>query len=128
MPGDAYGQVTGIFLEQCHKGKPITVHGDGSQTRSFTWVEEAVEGIRLAGELDAGLDGSNLAVQHSTSGTLRKLALQNWPNCVCKSLVLISEIIYEEVGHPEIPGEEIQTSQNRLVPSVGQLNKVWKKG
>ena len=45
LPGDAYGQVTGIFLEQCHKGKPITVHGDGSQTRSFCFVDDLLAGM-----------------------------------------------------------------------------------
>ena len=100
LPGDAYGQVTGIFLEQCHKGKPITVHGDGSQTRSFTWVEEAVEGIRLAGELDAGLDGSNLAGAAFNLGNTEEVSITELAELCLQITGSDSEIIYEEVGHP----------------------------
>lgn len=33
------------FLNQAIKGKPLTVFGDGSQTRSFCYVSDLVEGI-----------------------------------------------------------------------------------
>jgi UDP-glucose 4-epimerase len=39
------------FVQQALAGLPITVYGDGRQTRSFTFVGDVVEGlIRLAGE------------------------------------------------------------------------------
>ena len=48
LPGDSYGQVTGIFLKQCHTGETITIHGDGEQTRSFLYIDDCVEGtLRL---------------------------------------------------------------------------------
>jgi UDP-glucose 4-epimerase len=37
-----------VFIECVLDGKPIPVHGDGSQTRSFTYVSDAVEGIYQA--------------------------------------------------------------------------------
>ncbi len=47
--GDVYGRVVPRFIEQALNGKPITVFGDGTQTRSFTYVRDQVEGIlRLA--------------------------------------------------------------------------------
>lgn len=47
---DIYGRVVPRFIEQAVKGEPITVFGDGKQTRSFTYVSDQVEGVlRLAG-------------------------------------------------------------------------------
>jgi UDP-glucose 4-epimerase len=37
-----------VFIECVFDGKPIPVHGDGSQTRSFTYVADSVEGIYQA--------------------------------------------------------------------------------
>jgi nucleoside-diphosphate-sugar epimerase len=38
------------FLKAAHTGQPITVYGDGEQTRDFTFVDDAVNATRLAGE------------------------------------------------------------------------------
>ena len=43
------GRVVPNFICQALRGEPITVYGDGSQTRSFCYVADLVEGIwRLA--------------------------------------------------------------------------------
>jgi dTDP-glucose 4,6-dehydratase len=42
-PGD--GRVVTNFLEQALTGAPLTVYGDGSQTRSFCWVDDEVRGF-----------------------------------------------------------------------------------
>jgi dTDP-glucose 4,6-dehydratase len=42
-PGD--GRVVSNFLVQAMHGKPLTVYGDGSQTRSFCFVDDEVRGI-----------------------------------------------------------------------------------
>ena len=39
------GRAIPQFLTQALAGEPITVHGDGSQTRSFCYVDDLVEGI-----------------------------------------------------------------------------------
>jgi UDP-glucuronate decarboxylase len=39
------GRVVSNFIVQALKGHPITIYGDGSQTRSFCYVEDLVEGI-----------------------------------------------------------------------------------
>ena len=39
------GRVVPNFIGQALRGDPITVYGDGSQTRSFTYVSDLVEGI-----------------------------------------------------------------------------------
>ena len=44
------GRVLPNFMGQALRGEPLTVYGDGSQTRSFCYVEDLVEGIvRLLG-------------------------------------------------------------------------------
>jgi dTDP-glucose 4,6-dehydratase len=42
-PGD--GRVVSNFVVQALRGDPLTVYGDGSQTRSFCYVDDEVEGI-----------------------------------------------------------------------------------
>jgi len=42
-PGD--GRVVSNFLVQALRGDPLTIYGDGSQTRSFCYVDDLVEGI-----------------------------------------------------------------------------------
>ncbi len=43
------GRVVSNFLRQALMGEPLTIYGDGSQTRSFCYVDDTVEGIfRLA--------------------------------------------------------------------------------
>ena len=39
------GRVISNFIVQALKGQPITVYGDGSQTRSFCYVDDQIEGI-----------------------------------------------------------------------------------
>jgi dTDP-glucose 4,6-dehydratase len=39
------GRAVSNFLTQALEGKPITVYGDGSQTRSFTYVDDEVRGF-----------------------------------------------------------------------------------
>jgi dTDP-glucose 4,6-dehydratase len=42
------GRVVPNFLAQALRGKPLTVHGDGGQTRSFCYVDDTIEGtLRL---------------------------------------------------------------------------------
>lgn len=39
------GRVVSNFIVQALKGEPITIYGDGSQTRSFCYVDDLVEGM-----------------------------------------------------------------------------------
>lgn len=42
---DRYRNVVGIFLNQAMAGKPLTVFGDGKQTRAFTYVRDIIGSI-----------------------------------------------------------------------------------
>jgi UDP-glucuronate decarboxylase len=43
LPND--GRVVSNFIVQALRGEPLTVYGDGSQTRSFCYVDDLVEGL-----------------------------------------------------------------------------------
>jgi len=52
-----YASVVAIMIAQALRGDPITVHGDGSQTRCFTHVADMVEGTWRAATMDAAVGG-----------------------------------------------------------------------
>ena len=39
------GRVVSNFINQCLKGENITIYGDGSQTRSFCYVSDLIQGL-----------------------------------------------------------------------------------
>ena len=50
-----WGGPQAIFIEQALKGEPLAIHGDGKQTRSFCYVSDTIEGIRLTMESDKAI-------------------------------------------------------------------------
>ena len=46
--GGAYATVVGIFINQILEGNPLTINGDGSQRRDFTYVKDVVNANILA--------------------------------------------------------------------------------
>jgi len=50
-----YGAVFGVFLAQLLAGKPLTIVGDGTQTRDFTFVTDVVRAFLMAA--DSGRSG-----------------------------------------------------------------------
>jgi dTDP-glucose 4,6-dehydratase len=68
-PGD--GRVVSTFITQALNGAPLTIYGDGSQTRSFCYVDDLVRGI--VAMLDHHATGpTNLG--NPVEGTIRELA------------------------------------------------------
>jgi UDP-glucose 4-epimerase len=43
--GDRYRNVIGIFMNQIMQGKPLTIFGDGSQTRAFSYIDDVAPHI-----------------------------------------------------------------------------------
>jgi UDP-glucuronate decarboxylase len=50
------GRVVSNFVVQALKGIPLTIYGDGSQTRSFCYVDDLIEGIYRVFSRKEGLD------------------------------------------------------------------------
>ncbi len=51
-PGSPYSGVISLFLRALTQGVPPTIHGDGEQTRDFTYVANVVDGVLRAGEAE----------------------------------------------------------------------------
>ncbi|MCH7935578.1 MAG: SDR family oxidoreductase [Proteobacteria bacterium] len=67
------GRVVSNFIVQALRGKPITLYGDGGQTRSFCYVSDLIEGlIGLMGAPDEVTGPVNLG--NPTELTIRELA------------------------------------------------------
>jgi UDP-glucose 4-epimerase len=83
-----YGAVFGVFLAQKLAGKPMTVVGDGTQTRDFTYVADVATAFAAA--MDAPASG--LAMNVGSGGT--------------SSVNRLVELLGGEVVHiPKRPGE-----------------------
>jgi UDP-glucose 4-epimerase len=63
-----YGSVVANFIRQGLRHEPITVHGDGKQTRCFTYIDDTVAGTLLAGEAPEALgEAFNIGSTRETS-------------------------------------------------------------
>ena len=62
-----YGAVFGVFLAQLLAGEPLTIVGDGEQTRDFTFVTDVVDAIVTAANSDASGDVFNVGSGASVS-------------------------------------------------------------
>lgn len=68
-----YGYVIARFMDQALRGEPLTVYGDGRQTRSFIYVSDAVEGTLRAGTHPAAV-GKIFNIGRAEEISIRELA------------------------------------------------------
>jgi UDP-glucuronate decarboxylase len=66
------GRVVSNFIVQALKGEDITLYGDGSQTRSFCYVDDLVEGMMRIMEQEKSVGPINLG--NPSEFTIRQLA------------------------------------------------------
>jgi UDP-glucose 4-epimerase len=111
MDPAGYGSVIAAFLTQALAGEPLTVHGDGRQSRCFTYVSEAVEATLLAAESPKALGqvfniGSPFEVRvNELAGLIVRLTGSASP---------IRHVPYEEVFGPRF------ADTRRRVPDVSK--------
>jgi len=110
-----YGMVIPTFVRQALAGRPITVYGDGTQTRSFTYVGDVVAALaRLAVEPRAVGRVFNIGNGHEIS--IRELAER--VKALAGSSSPIVTIPYEqayEEGFEDMP---------RRVPDITRLHEL----
>ena len=75
LVGDDYGQVVSIFFNKLLNDETIVVHGDGLQTRSFTWIDDVTDGFVKAGLLEKGVDGSDLSGLAFNIGSIEEITI-----------------------------------------------------
>lgn len=90
---NGYGSVVANMMRQALANEPITVHGDGQQTRCFTYVDDTVEGtIRAATNPRA--EGLVFNVGNDTETSINDLAARIIE--ITESSSSIRHISYEE--------------------------------
>src|SRR5206468_112444 len=60
-PNSPYAAVIPAFLSAAHEGRPVSVFGDGQQTRDFTYVANVVEANILAAQAPAAAASGTVA-------------------------------------------------------------------
>lgn len=68
------GRVVSNFIMQALRGAPITVYGDGSQTRSFCYVSDMIDGIQALMDASAGQSTGPINIGNPDEFTVRQLA------------------------------------------------------
>jgi UDP-glucuronate decarboxylase len=82
------GRVVSNFVLQALAGEPITIYGDGTQTRSFCFVTDLVAGLMALMDLAVDLGPVNLGNPEET--TIEELA-----HLVCRMCRSSSDIVYQ---------------------------------
>ena len=67
------GRVVSNFIVQALKGDPITLYGDGQQTRSFCYVDDLIEGMIRLMDSDKAITGP-INIGNPVEFTMRQLA------------------------------------------------------
>jgi UDP-glucose 4-epimerase len=110
---DAYGMVIPRLVKQALKNEPLTVYGDGSQTRTFTYVEDVICALMgLMASEDANGEVYNIGGTEEIS--IHELAQRVIEISSSKST--IQHIPYEEAFEKDF--EDMQ----RRVPSIKKIN------
>jgi len=104
-----YGSVIARFLAQAFKGEPLTLFGDGNQTRSFTYVSDTIIGTYLAGTLPSAI-GEVFNIGSGGETSIRDLALE-----ICKQIGI--EPVFKYIPFEQAYGPAFQDIYRR-VPSV----------
>src|SRR2546421_242048 len=123
------GRAVPTFVRQALEGKPLTVFGDGTQTRSFCYVDDLIRGLVALAESEEHLP-VNL-------GNPREFTLNDLADTVLRFTGSKSEVVHEalpiddpQVRQPDItrakqllnwePEIQLEEGLRRMLPSFGR--------
>jgi nucleoside-diphosphate-sugar epimerase len=89
------GRVVSNFVNQAINNQPMTIYGDGTQTRSFCYVSDMVEGLYLLATT------KNLAGQIVNIGNPNEKTILEIADIIKKIVVSKSKIIFETIGQDD---------------------------
>jgi len=102
------GRALPNFIQQALTGNPITIYGDGKQTRSFCYISDQVEGL-----FKLLLSDENEPVN---IGNPEEISVQSIAEEIVKLTGSKSEIVYEElpVDDPKVRQPDISKAKQKL--------------
>jgi dTDP-glucose 4,6-dehydratase len=123
------GRAVPTFVRQALEGKPLTVFGDGTQTRSFCYVDDLIRGL-----VELAESGEHLPVN---LGNPAEFTLNELAEVVLRITGSKSELVYEalpvddpQVRQPDItrarqllgwePEIQLEEGLRRMLPSFGR--------
>ena len=99
-PGSQYAGVIPLFVDALHSGTPLIVHGDGKQSRDFTYVEDAVM--------------ATIAAAHAPSASGRVYNIAGGkPHSLLELLEILGRLL-DATPHPE-----------HVDPRPGDVRRTW---
>ncbi|MFH1837854.1 MAG: UDP-glucuronic acid decarboxylase family protein [Candidatus Omnitrophota bacterium] len=109
------GRVVPNFIDQALKNEPLTVYGDGSQTRSFCYVSDLVEGI-----IKLMMSDINEPVN---IGNPEEMSILGFAEKIKDIMKCKSNIVFEDlpINDPKIRRPDIRRAKEKLgwEPKVG---------
>lgn len=110
-----YGMVVPRFVQQALSGDPITVYGDGTQQRSFTWVGDVVEAlIELIQNPKAWGEVFNI-------GQYKEISMLELANLVKQMTESKSEIVFVSYDQAYEAGFE---DMHRRLPDLAKIEEL----
>lgn len=104
--GDKYRNVVGIFMNQIMQGKPMSVFGDGSQTRAFSYIGD------MAPVMAEAINVPEAYNQIFNIGADQHYSVKQLAHAVANAMGVDSEIIYlparNEVQHAYSSHEKVR--------------------
>lgn len=101
------GRVISNFINQAIKNKPITIYGNGNQTRSFCYVDDMVDGLRLA------MFSEDTAGEVYNLGNPNEKTILEMANLIKQLTKSSSEIVFEDLPQddPKIRRPDIEKAE-----------------
>ena len=115
MNPNGYGSVVARFVSQAISGQPITVYGDGNQTRCFTYIADTVRGTMLAGTVpDAIGKVFNVGANRETATTTLAELVRD---------LVGSDSTIVNVPYQRVFGERFEDTRHR-VPDISRAVEI----
>ena len=108
-----YGMVVPKFIEAALKDENILIHGDGSQSRSFTWVDDVVEYLIKLMDIKAYGEVFNI-------GQTKEITIKELAELIILKTDSKSEIVYK--SHEEVFGKTFE-DPTRRTPGIDKIIK-----
>ena len=106
-----YGMVVPRFIESALEDKDILIHGDGSQSRSFTWVDDVVNYLIKLAEVKAYGEIFNI-------GQTEEISIKNLAELIIEKTNSNSQIIFK--SHEEVFGKAFEDPKRRT-PGIDKI-------